>query len=389
MEQQTDKTRVAIIGAGPAGLMAAEAAATAGCAVALFDQMPSPARKFLMAGQSGLNITKIEDGFVQAYACPQLIPFLDVFGPEAVRSWMDGLEQESFVGSTGRVFPKAMKASPLLRAWLGRLDALGVVLHRRARWTGWNGAELSFADGTTVRPAATVLALGGASWRRLGSDGTWAGIAGLAWAVTPFLPANVGFKVDWSPHMARHFGAAVKNSGLVVRGVTHRGEFTVSAQGIEGGGLYPLTPALRDGAALVLDLKPDLTIEQLRDRLARRGKDSLPNHLRKALRLTPVQIALVQELARPLPDDLAQVIKRLPLPLLGPRPMDEAISTAGGLRWEALDPDLMLRDRPGTFAAGEMLDWEAPTGGYLLTACLSTGWHAGRAAAAPAQAVSG
>ncbi|SFJ79927.1 TIGR03862 family flavoprotein [Jannaschia pohangensis] len=389
MEQQTDKTRVAVIGAGPAGLMAAEAAAAAGCAVEIFDHMPSPARKFLMAGKSGLNITRIEDGFTAAYGCPELEPFVARFGPEAVRDWMDGLGQASFVGSTGRVFPEAMKASPLLRAWLARLDDLGVTLHRRARWTGWEDAALRFADGRAVVAGATVLALGGASWRRLGSDGAWADIAGLARSTARFKPANVGFEVAWSRHMARHFGAAVKNTGLIVNGVTHRGEFTLSSKGIEGGGLYPLTPALRDGAALALDLKPDMTAAQVRDRLASRGKDSLPNHLRKALRLTPVQIALIQELARPLPDDLTQAIKRLPLPLIGPRPLDEAISTAGGLRWDAVDADLMLRDRPGTFVAGEMLDWEAPTGGYLLTACLATGLHAGRAAAAHARRASG
>ena len=372
-----DRARVAVIGAGPAGLMAAEAAAGAGCAVDIYEHMPSPARKFLMAGKSGLNVTRAGDGFAEAFGCDRLRPMLDAFGPDEVRAWMSGLGQPSFVGSTGRVFPVAMKASPLLRAWLARLADLGVTLHRRARWTGWDGDALAIGA-ARVTPQATVLAMGGASWQRLGSDGEWAGTLD---DVAPFAPANVGFVVEWSPHMARHFGAAVKNVGLVVDGVTHRGEVTVSARGLEGGGLYPLTPGLRAGAALSLDLKPDLSETEVRARLSGREGDSLPNRLRKALRLDPVQVALVQEFGRPLPGDLAPLLKRLPVPLKGPRPLDEAISTAGGLRWRAVDDTLMLRDRPGTFAAGEMLDWEAPTGGYLLTACLATGLWAGRHAA--------
>ncbi|MGB3553009.1 MAG: TIGR03862 family flavoprotein, partial [Jannaschia sp.] len=356
MEREADIPRVAIIGAGPAGLMAAEAAAQAGARVELFDRMPSPARKFLMAGKSGLNITHAGPDFAAAYGCAEIEPMIAAFGPDAVRAWMDGLGQQSFTGSTGRVFPQAMKASPLLRAWLGRLDDLGVTLTRRARWTGWRDGALTFADGVPIQADATVLALGGASWRRLGSDGAWADI--LRDDVTPFAPSNVGFRVGWSAHMARHFGTPVKNVGLIVGGQLHRGEMVLSAEGIEGGGLYPLTPALRDGAALALDLKPDLALAEVRARLAGRGKESLPNRLRRALRLAPAQIALLQEFGRPLPDDLAPLIKRLPVPLLGPRDMDQAISTAGGLRWDAVDGGLMLRARPGTFAAGEMLDWE-------------------------------
>ena len=359
--------------------MAAEAAAIAGARVQVFDRMPSPARKFLMAGKSGLNITHADPDIATPYGCPQLQPMLQAFGPRDIRDWMDGLGQPSFTGSTGRVFPEAMKASPLLRAWLARLDGLGVTLVRRARWTGWDGAALTFDGADPITPDATVLALGGASWRRLGSDGSW---ADLIDDVAPFRPSNVGFRVDWSPHMARHFGAAVKNTGLIVNGVTHRGEFTLSSEGLEGGGIYPLTPALRDGAALALDFKPDLTEAEVRARLSKRAKESLPNHLRRALSLTPVQIALLQEFGRPLPEDLAPLVKGLPVALRGPRDIDQAISTAGGLRWRALDPSLMLRNRPGTFAAGEMLDWEAPTGGWLLTACLATGRWAGRAAAA-------
>ncbi|MEM9797250.1 MAG: TIGR03862 family flavoprotein [Pseudomonadota bacterium] len=386
---------VAVIGAGPAGLMAAEAAAKAGATVTIYDRMPSPARKFLMAGKSGLNITKAEasERFRAAYGSAPLAHILAAFGPAEVIAWMEGLGQPVFTGSTGRVFPQAMKASPLLRAWLARLDGLGVRLVRRARWTGWDGAHLTFADADPVAADATILALGGASWQRLGSDGAWATLPALAPHTAPFAPSNVGFRIAWSDHMSRHFGAAVKNVGLIVEGRMHRGEMILSHAGLEGGGLYPLTPALRAGAALALDLKPDLPLAAVRDRLAqsdRRGsKQSLANRLRRALRLDPVHIALLQEFGRPLPDDLAPCIKHLPVPLLGPRPLDEAISTAGGLRWEALDPSLMLRDRPGIFAAGEMLDWEAPTGGYLLTACLATGRHAGRAAAAWAQGAGG
>lgn len=381
MDRSGRKASIAVIGAGPAGLMAAEAAAERGCAVEIFDRMPSPARKFLMAGKSGLNITKSEPCFA-ARLPPPLAPMIDAFGPDAVRRWMDGLGQPSFVGSTGRVFPRAMKASGLLRAWFARLDAAGVVLHRRARWRGWEGDALLFGGAPPRRFDAAVLAMGGASWRRLGSDGAWT--AHLD-DTAPFAPSNVGFRVDWSPHMAPHFGAAIKNVGLRVAGRTHRGELVLSQSGLEGGGLYPLTPALREGAALALDLKPDLSEGEIRARLARGGKSSLSNRLRKALRLGPMQIALLQELGRPLPADPAPIIKHLPVPLAGPRPLDEAISTAGGLRFAALDETLMLRARPGTFAAGEMLDWEAPTGGYLLTACLATGRWAGRAAADWAQ----
>ncbi|MEM7642831.1 MAG: TIGR03862 family flavoprotein [Pseudomonadota bacterium] len=374
------QARIAVIGAGPAGLAAAEVASGMGARVEIFDRMPSPARKFLMAGKSGLNVSKVEEGFVDVFGCARLRPMVEAFGPDEVRAWMAGLGQETFVGSTGRVFPVAMKASPLLRAWLARLAARGVVLHRRARWVGFDGAALVFED-RRVEAEAVVLALGGASWRRLGSDGAWAGLPELAGSAAPFQPSNVGFRVDWSPHMARHFGAAVKNVGLVVDGTVHRGEFTISAEGLEGGGLYPLTPKLRTGAGLALDLKPDLSVDEVRARLARAGKASVSNRFRKALKLTPVQVALVQEFGRPLPEDLAGIIKRLTVPLLGPRGIDQAISTAGGLRWDALDDGLMLRDRPGVFACGEMLDWEAPTGGYLLTACLATGRWAGRHAA--------
>ena len=375
-----------IIGAGPAGLMAAERLAASGVAVTLAEAKPSPARKFLMAGKSGLNLTKDEpfEAFLAQFGAAQadLAPMLRGFGPEAVQDWARGLGQPLFTGSTGRVFPEAMKASPLLRAWLARLEGAGVRLERRWRWTGWDGEACRFEtpEGPRVlRPRATILACGGASWARLGSDGAWAG-----WVdnTAPFRPANMGFAVSWSDHMRRHFGTPVKGCALQAGDQISRGEFVISERGIEGGGIYALSAAMRDGAPLTIDLAPDLSLDDLRARLARpRGKQSLANHLRRTLRLDPVKQALLMEFARPLPEDLAPVIKALAVSHDGPRPMDEAISTAGGLRFDALDEGLMLRDRPGTFAAGEMLDWEAPTGGYLLTACLATGRWAGDAAA--------
>ncbi|HEY9037333.1 MAG TPA: TIGR03862 family flavoprotein [Roseovarius sp.] len=378
---------VLVIGAGPAGLMAAEALASAGHVATVAEAKPSPARKFLMAGKSGLNLTKAEgmDAFLAAYgpgAAP-LHPALRAFGPEAVQDWARGLGQPLFTGSTGRVFPEAMKASPLLRAWLARLEGLGVRIQRRWRWQGWNGDAVLMQTPDGLRrltPRAIVLACGGASWARLGSDGAWA--AHLPGQVAPFQPANVGFAVNWSPHMQRHFGAPVKGIALRAGAQMSLGEIVISRAGIEGGGIYEVSRTMREGAPLLLDLMPHRTVEDLRARLGRpRGKESLANHLRKSLKWTPVKQALLMEFGRPLPIDLAPLIKALPVPHQGPLPMDQAISTAGGLRLDALDAGLMLKDRPGTFAVGEMLDWEAPTGGYLITACLATGLHAGRAAA--------
>jgi uncharacterized flavoprotein (TIGR03862 family) len=380
--------------------MAAEVLARAGHLVEVAEAKPSPARKFLMAGKSGLNLTKSEpqDAFRAAYgeAASPLAPMLDAFGPDALRNWAEDLGQPLFTGTTGRVFPTAMKGSPLLRAWLGRLEEAGVVLHRRWRWTGWDGAHCLFdtpAGPVSQRADVTVLALGGASWARLGSDGAWAEVlAAEGVPLTPFAPANCGFRVKWSAHMARHFGQPVKGAGLLVNGTAHRGEFVISARGLEGGGIYAVARDLREGAALALDLAPDLSIGALTDRLSRsRGKASLANHLRKAARFDPVRVALLNEFARPLPSDaatLALLAKALPVPLDGPRPLDEAISTAGGVAWDGLNADLMLRARPGTFAAGEMLDWEASTGGYLLTACVATGAWAGQGAAAWLKATS-
>ena len=373
-----------VIGAGPAGLMAAEELARGGCRVTVAEARPSPARKLLMAGKSGLNLTKDEpfETFLAAYGpdAAHLHPMLAAFGPAEVMDWARALGQEVFTGSSGRVFPVAMKASPLLRAWLRRLEGLGVTLRTRWRWTG--GAGFDTPDGpVTLAPAVTVLACGGASWARLGSDGAWATHL-PAGDLSPFRPANMGFLIAWSDRMARHFGAPVKNVVLRAGGTTVRAEFTLSSRGIEGGGIYAVSREMRDGAHLTLDLLPDLDADEIHTRLARRrSKESLGNALRKYLKLDPAKQALLMEFARPLPADPAALIKALPVPHLGPRPMDEAISTAGGLCFDALDEGLMLRHRPGTFACGEMLDWEAPTGGYLLTACLATGRWAGRHAA--------
>lgn len=380
-----------VIGAGPAGLMAAEVMAGAGLSVVVAEAKATAGRKFLMAGKSGLNITKDEgaDRFAAAYDAPDwLTPMLAAFGPREVQDWCRGLGQEVFTGSSGRVFPVAMKASPLLRAWLARLEGAGVRLRTRWRWTG--GAAFETPEGAvTLRPKVTVLALGGASWARLGSDGAWAPVlAAAAVEVAPFRPANVGFRVAWSPQMARHFGQPVKGVALCLsNGQRERGEFVVAARGLEGGGIYAVSRALREGAGLALDLFPDLGAPAVATRLAGRAGDSMANRLRKA-GLAPVAVALAQEWGRPLPADpksLAALLKALPVPLQGPRPMDEAISTAGGIRREALTEGLELKALPGVFACGEMLDWEAPTGGYLLTACLATGRWAGLNAARSAR----
>lgn len=379
-----------VIGAGPAGLMAAEQLARTGLSVTVAEAKPSPARKLLMAGKSGLNLTRDEtfESFLAAYGerAEALHPMLAAFGPQEVKAWAEGLGQAVFTGSSGRVFPRAMKASPLLRAWLGRLDGLGVELKTRWHWRGWDDSGAVCFDTASgkvaVTPGVTILACGGASWARLGSDGAWAGQFGPE-KLAPFQPANMGFVVNWSAHMQRHFGAPVKNVILKAGDVAVRAEFTISSRGLEGGGIYAVSRAMRDGAALTLDLLPDLDEDRIRARMgARPARESLSNRLRKALRLDPVKQALLNEFARPLPGDPAPILKALPIRHAGPRPLDEAISTAGGLRFDALDQGLMLADRPGTFTCGEMLDWEAPTGGYLLTACLATGRWAGRHAAA-------
>jgi uncharacterized flavoprotein (TIGR03862 family) len=383
-----------VIGSGPAGLMAAQVMAQAGINVTICDAKPSVGRKFLMAGKSGLNFTKVEasSAFNAAYAETEtwLAPMLDAFGPEAAQAWAQGLGQEIFTGSTGRVFPKVMKASPLLRAWLARLDSLGVMVNTRWRWTGWEAGALRFETPTGLQTRvsdATILALGGASWQRLGSDGAWAQMLherGVA--LSPFAPSNAALSIPWSPHMDKHLGAAIKSIGLRAGAQVSRGETILSRNGLEGGGVYSVSRGVREGAALLLDLTPDLSVDALVQKLAKpRGKATLTNHIRKTLKTDGAKIALLQEMAMPLPQDpaaLAALIKALPIRHAGLRPMDEAISTAGGVTRDAVDAALMLKALPDTYAVGEMLDWEAPTGGYLITACLATGAWAGQHAAA-------
>ncbi len=378
-----------VVGAGPAGLMAAEALADAGKKVLVVDQKPSVGRKFLMAGKSGLNLTKDEnfDQFCAAFGQAEqfLTPMLRAFGPREVQAWAGELGQEIFTGSSGRVFPKAMKASPLLRSWLARLSTKDVEINTRLKLNGLAGTTAHFEveDGALEQSfTAVVLALGGASWSRLGSDGSWASWPNMKPLVAQFKPSNMGFRVAWSDHMTKHFGTPVKNIGLGAGNKYVRGEIVLSRTGIEGGGIYAVAADLRDGADLKLDLLPDLSEDEVRDRLnAPKGKMSLSNFLRKRLRFDPVKIALLNEVLRPFPQDLAGHLKALNVPLLGPEPIDHAISTAGGIHLDALDETLMLRDMPGVFVAGEMLDWEAPTGGYLITGCLATGRWAGRHAA--------
>ncbi len=390
---QIHRTDALIVGSGPAGLMAADILSSAGARVLLTDAKPSFGRKFLMAGKSGLNLTKDQalDAFLANYGdATWLNPVLREFGPEMVKDWARQLGQDIFTGSSGRVFPRAMKASPLLRAWLGRLARKSVDFRTKWRWQGWNDDASVFgtADGQQrVAAHATVLALGGASWARLGSDGKWAGIlASKGVPIAPFRASNMGFDVDWSQHMARFNGAPVKPVAVMFGKQTQRGEFVVTGTGVEGGVIYTVahsaTP-LGESTTLSLDLLPDVSLDVVMRKLALpRGKSSLSNHLRKSVGLTGVKAALFHELsdARE-PVAMARALKALPLKLVRPRPIDEAISTAGGIKAEALDSDLMLRDFPGVFCAGEMLDWDAPTGGYLLTACLATGRHAGLAAA--------
>ncbi|MCB1342627.1 MAG: TIGR03862 family flavoprotein [Pseudooceanicola sp.] len=386
--------RAVVIGGGPAGLMAADVLATAGHAVTVVEAKPSLGRKLLMAGKSGLNLTKAEpsETFLAAYAeaSDWLRPMLTGFGPAAVREWAEGLGQETFAGSTGRVFPRAMKASPLLRAWLGRLGQLGVTVHTRWRWTGWDGDALTFATpegAQSLYADATVLALGGASWARLGSDGAWAPLlADKGVGIARFAPANAGVAVDWSRHMEVVMGQPVKGVAFRSGPYHSRGEAVISKRGLEGSGIYAVSRGVREGCLLSLDLLPDLTHAEVARRLTKpRGRETMSNHLRKTLKLPAANAALLREFGQPLPlapELLAATIKGLTVRHAGLRPLDEAISTAGGVRADALDDSLMLTALPGVYCAGEMLDWEAPTGGYLLTACLATGRWAGLAAAA-------
>ena len=376
----------AIIGAGPAGLAAAETLAEAGMAVTIFDRMPSPARKFLLAGRGGLNLTHSEplDSFLDRYgpARAALEPAIRAFPPAALIAWAEALGQETFVGSTGRVFPKSLKASPLLRAWLADLTNLGVSLRRGSEWAGWSDSgNLHFADGLEVAADVTILALGGASWPRLGGTGTWTRFLPPD-AIRPWQPANCGFAIPWSDiFRARYAGTPLKRIAITFNGRTQRGEAMITETGIEGGAIYALSAMLRDAIAahgptiLHLDLRPDIDRATLASSLAvpRRGQ-SLSSFLRKHANLPPVAVGLVQEaLHAGSTAALIDLVKSLPLCLTAPSPITRAISSAGGVAFAALDDHFMLRARPGVFVAGEMLDWEAPTGGYLLQACVSTG----------------
>ncbi|MBR1195879.1 TIGR03862 family flavoprotein [Bradyrhizobium sp. AUGA SZCCT0240] len=394
---------IAVIGAGPAGLMAAEVLAQGGAAVTVYDTMPSAGRKFLMAGRGGLNLTHSEPlaAFVARYgsAQPHLASVIEAFPPQALRDWSEAQGQPTFVGSSGRVFPQAFKASPLLRAWLRRLDSQGVQFALRHRWTGWSeDGRLQFQtpDGPRdIEASATVLALGGASWPRLGSDGVWAEtLAAKGVNISPLRPANSGFTVAWSDIFRDRFeGQPLKGVALTFGTHSVRGEAIVTRTGIEGGAIYALSAELREAilgagqATLHVALRPDLAIEELTARLsAPKGKQSQSNFLRKAAHLSPVAIGLLQEAAKTSgvslaslsPLDLARLINAVPVELNGVAPIARAISTAGGIAFDELDADFMIRRLPGVFAAGEMLDWEAPTGGYLLQASFATGAAAGR-----------
>jgi len=388
-----------------------------GLDVDVFDAMPSVGRKFLLAGRGGLNLTHSEapELFLSRYGArrTQVGAWLAGFGPQQLRDWAQGLGVETFVGSSGRVFPQEMKAAPLLRAWLHRLRGAGVAFHARHRWLGWDtDGALRFATPageSKVGADATVLALGGGSWARLGSDGAWVPLLlARGVAVQPLRPANCGFDVVWSEHLRQRFAGqpvkAVRAAFVAPDGsrIEREGEFLVTEHGVEGSLIYALSAPLRDGieatgsAMLQLDLAPGRTLQRLTDDLAQgRGRDSLANHLRRRAGIDGVKSALLHEFATgedlASPTRLAAIIKALPLHLVAPRPLDEAISSAGGVDFAAVDDHLMLRALPGTFCAGEMLDWEAPTGGYLLTACFASGRAAGRgvlrrlAAAQPAR----
>jgi len=413
----SSKRRVAVIGGGPAGLMAAQVLAAGGVQVELFDAMPSVGRKFLLAGKGGLNLTHSEplDAFLGRFGARRAVlePMLRAFGPAELRDWAQGLGVATFVGSSGRVFPSDLKAAPLLRAWLHRLRAAGVAFHMRQRWLGWregSGGMLRFAGPqgeTEVQADALVLALGGGSWARLGSDGAWLPLlAAQGVDVAPLRPSNCGFEVaradqggaptaGWSSFFRDKFaGRPLKNVALALdasdgRAIAQRGEFVVTEHGVEGSLVYALSGAARDTIAasgrarLRIDLLPGRSIEFVRDEVARpRGSRSLATHLKSRLGLDGVKAALLHELlpreAIADPARLAAAIKALPLTLVAARPLAEAISSAGGVRFEALDDALMLRAVPGVFCAGEMLDWEAPTGGYLLTGCFASGAAAAR-----------
>ncbi len=399
---------VAIIGGGPAGLMAAEVLAQGVVHVDLYDAMPSAGRKLLRAGKGGLNLTHSEpyETFLSRYGArrAQIKPLLDVFGPEDLISWAHGLGIDTFVGTSGRLFPSDMKSTPLLRAWLQRLRSAGVNFHMRHVWRGWDkGGALCFETPQgmlTAQPDAVVLALGGGSWARLGSNGAWVPLLrqrGIP--VAELRPSNCGFEVAWSEHFRTRFaGHPLKSVAMVFmdsRGDAYRrqGEFIITKYGVEGSLIYALSAQLRDEisakaiAVIHLDLAPDKELQRLIDELSRpRGSRSTAKHLRSRAGIEGVKAGLLRELVPSEdfldPARLGAAIKSLPVRLVAPRPLDEAISSAGGVTFEALDERLMVRSMPGVFCSGEMLDWEAPTGGYLLTACFSSGRAAGLGALA-------
>ena len=426
MSNLPDSARVAVIGGGPAGLMAAEALASGGVQIDVYDAMPSVGRKFLMAGKGGMNITHSEplEAFLGRYGArrEQIAALLDMFGPDALRAWLHKLGVETFVGSSGRVFPTDMKAAPMLRAWLHRLRESGVRFHMRHKWVGWDASDGAGDEGTRntergnspqqtllfmtptgeqqVRADAVIFALGGGSWPRLGSDAAWVPLmTARNVPVAPLLPANCGFDANWSDYFRERFaGQPVKPVSITLidtdGNAQHRqGEFVVTETGIEGSLVYALSAAIReriltDGeVTIMLDLAPALTAQRVLDEVTRpRGSRSMSTHLQSRIGLGGVKLGLLHEaLSKEAFTDtalLAQTIKALPLKLVRPRPIEEAISSAGGVPFEALDARLMIGHVPGAFCAGEMLDWEAPTGGYLLTACFASGLAAGRGALA-------
>jgi hypothetical protein len=394
--------KVAIIGGGPAGLMAAETLSLAGIHVDLYDAMPSVGRKFLMAGKGGMNITHSEAQapFLARYGTRQvqIAPLLDTMGPQALREWIHALGIDTFVGSSGRVFPTEMKAAPLLRAWLHRLREAGVSFHMRHRWTGWDNGKLKFStpDGDIITEAdAVVFALGGGSWARLGSDGAWVNLFGdHGIAVSPLKPANCGFNTHWSEHFTSRFAGSPLKTIAISMLDEHaqiqrkQGECMITENGIEGGLIYALSANIRNTietsgeATIHLDLLPDRSLDQvLADVSHPRGSRSLSSHLQSRLGIKGIKAGLLRELVSAQdythPVKLSNAIKALPLKLTSTRPIDEAISSAGGVNFECLNEHLMIKALPGVFCAGEMLDWEAPTGGYLLTACFASGRSAG------------
>ncbi|HQX27396.1 MAG TPA: TIGR03862 family flavoprotein [Alphaproteobacteria bacterium] len=380
---------IIIIGAGPAGLFAAETLAQAGHKVVVYDRKPSVGRKFLMAGRGGLNLTHSEplEKFIARYgaAGPHLEPLIRAFTPNDLRKWADELGQETFIGSSGRVFPKSMKASPLLRAWLARLESLGVEFHLREEWQGWdNNGDLIFTSGK-VKPTATLLALGGASWPSLGSDGGWYEILkDKKIPLSDFQPANCGFNVEWSDIFSDKFaGTPLKSISITHNGKTIPGEIMIGKKGVEGGLIYSFSRDLRDSSDKIIsiDLRPGLTQNQILEKFKTpRARNSFSTYMQKTLSLPPVSISLLREVCRDVSNlnnhELAALIKNIPLTISAPFPITRAISTAGGIQFSALDENFMLKNLPGVFVAGEMLDWEAPTGGYLLQGCFATALHA-------------